>query len=1128
MFKSIKQNFVPFLFLAVVVGLLGFPVWSHFHQADQINTQAEQIKGDGPVVGASTLFAQNASVQLNLAVFGELKPDGATCSNGQILKKTGTDDWDCSADGGSSASPTIDMREGYTGNYTNIGSISFNQAHFGLATNGSLASLSLDWGTGGPASLSENETITGNWVNTANPWAVNEGGSGAATLTGLLQGNGTSAFTAITDSSTAGQVLRVTGASTYAWGALDLDDSDAITGTLGSTNIEDIYLFNSGDTATGLVIFSAGASVSTNLEVTQTASASFFNGSAFGGIDCNDDNDQFAWSGGVFTCGTLADADIPNNITIDLATSASDLTCTDCINATEIENIYLLLTGGTLTGNLVGTGASFSFGEFTGYASASQYFGASLSTCNATTGKLTWTSGVFGCGTDFNTGGGGGTQIEVQDGLADIGSFSSVSFEAPSFRVTDTTGEATVKLDWDTGPASKAAANTWSALNIFSVGASSTTNFEAIGYVSASAFVLPDIDGGTLTDCNGSSDKVLWDLATKKFDCGVDAGATSPWTDGGTFIYVTTVTDDVAIGDTASTTAEFAFDLENKIFTVDGAGSPGDARIQLGTGASWSFGVDDSDSDLLKIDRGSGLVGSSTKFLFTPSGASTSLNFEAIGYASASFYIGSAFTGVGDCNDATEAIGWTTTGAFNCRSVQDLDTTLTALATYNTNGLLTQTAADTFVGRTITGTADQITVTNGDGVSGNPTLSIPNPFIVPGRASVTSNFEVGTNILKVNTSDKQVGVYNNVFGLTGGSLTKSLLVGNGADTFNATASGIGVNFDGGAGIFLRDSTNNVEAKYEISSSAMGVGTITDHTLNLWQNNAIILTFPSDGGATLSTNFEAIGYASASKYFGGALATCGDSTHALSWTGGLFGCQALTGGTGVASNSLDFDEFIPLMTLDTNTSVSFSTFNYEFNLNSTGDFIISDNDVNWLTFHDSSGASISRPFEFTNGASVSSYFKIPFAGGGPTINTDGKIGLDKTSNSFNFFTTAERVIPARFCDGFTIMAPIANDNITLPNRFSSNFTVDTVYAIASSSLDTSTSVGFNVGIMRDRSIVTNLFSGDHNASSSTTKQMFNAGFNQTLITRLDTLAFITSSVSAQTLDITIELCGYYNN
>lgn len=55
---------------------------------------------------------------------------------------------------------------------------------------------------------------------------------------------------------------------------------------------------------------------------------------------------------------------------------------------------------------------------------------------------------------------------------------------------------------------------------------------------------------------------------------------------------------------------------------------------------------------------------------------------------------------------------------------QGLDSTLTALAAYNANGYLVQTAADTFVGRTILANTNKITVVNGNGVSGNTTIDV--------------------------------------------------------------------------------------------------------------------------------------------------------------------------------------------------------------------------------------------------------------------------------------------------------------------------------------------------------------------------------------------------------------------
>lgn len=70
--------------------------------------------------------------------------------------------------------------------------------------------------------------------------------------------------------------------------------------------------------------------------------------------------------------------------------------------------------------------------------------------------------------------------------------------------------------------------------------------------------------------------------------------------------------------------------------------------------------------------------------------------------------------------------GTTDTLDFSVVGKQASDATLTALAAFNTNGFLVQTAADTFAGRSLTEPAAGITIANNAGVAGNAIFALAN------------------------------------------------------------------------------------------------------------------------------------------------------------------------------------------------------------------------------------------------------------------------------------------------------------------------------------------------------------------------------------------------------------------
>lgn len=76
---------------------------------------------------------------------------------------------------------------------------------------------------------------------------------------------------------------------------------------------------------------------------------------------------------------------------------------------------------------------------------------------------------------------------------------------------------------------------------------------------------------------------------------------------------------------------------------------------------------------------------------------------------------------------------------------QPLDGDLTAIANLAGTGLVTRTAENTMTTRTVTGTAGEVDVANGDGVSGNPTISLPNVGTAGSVGATNSSLSITTD-----------------------------------------------------------------------------------------------------------------------------------------------------------------------------------------------------------------------------------------------------------------------------------------------------------------------------------------------------------------------------------------------
>src|SRR5688572_25561292 len=120
---------------------------------------------------------------------------------------------------------------------------------------------------------------------------------------------------------------------------------------------------------------------------------------------------------------------------------------------------------------------------------------------------------------------------------------------------------------------------------------------------------------------------------------------------------------------------------------------------------------------------------------------------------------------------------------------------LAAIELLSGTGALVRTGTNTWAQRTITGTANQITVTDGNGVAGNPTLSLPSAVTLPGSLLVTTSLTV-TTTLQVDGNATIGNAVGDTHTINGGTVTISgsqhatttLAVAN-VDTTNSNSRG---------------------------------------------------------------------------------------------------------------------------------------------------------------------------------------------------------------------------------------------------------------------------------------------------------------------------------------------------
>jgi hypothetical protein len=211
---------------------------------------------------------------------------------------------------------------------------------------------------------------------------------------------------------------------------------------------------------------------------------------------------------------------------------------------------------------------------------------------------------------------------------------------------------------------------------------------------------------------------------------------------------------------------------------------------------------------------------------------------------------------------------------------------------FSSTGLLARTGGGTYGFRTLTGTANEITATNGDGVSGNPTLSLPTALTFTGKAITGGTFNspaLVTPALGTPASGVMTNVTGTAAGLTAGHVTTNAnLTGPITSSGNATAiasqTGTGSTFVMSAAPTITGTAtftntihipNNVAIQWRNSANSADINAAFLDTFDTYQigggdpvhiASTTASTSATTGSLTLAGGLGAVG----AGYFGGQL------------------------------------------------------------------------------------------------------------------------------------------------------------------------------------------------------------------------------------------------------------------